>query len=105
MDAPPAIVAAPNPVAAPVPRPSRAASDPARTARDFEAVFMGQITKIMMETVDTGEQFSGGHGEEMFRGVLAEEMGKAIAQRGGIGLAPVVLDQIIRLQGETGDAR
>jgi len=74
------------------------------TARSFEAVLAGQIAQLMFETVDTGE-FSGGHGEEMFRGVLAERLGAEIARRGGIGIAPVVLDQILKLQGEAGNAR
>lgn len=73
-----------------------------KTARDFEAVFIGQMTQMMMETAQPEGDFSGGHGEEMFRGVLAEQLGTAIAKRGGIGLAPSVLDQIIRLQ--KGDA-
>jgi len=68
-------------------------------AKNFEAVFIGQMTQMMMETVEQGDEFSGGHGEEMFRGVLAEKMGTAIANRGGIGIAPMVLDQIIKMQG------
>jgi len=73
--------------------------DPKATAREFEAVFLGQMTKIMMETVPTDGPFGGGHGEEMFRGVMAEQLGDAIARRGGIGLAPAVLQQILRMQG------
>lgn len=71
----------------------------AKTAQQFEAVFLGQMTKLMMESVPTDGPFSGGHGEEMFRGVLAEKLGDEMAKRGGIGLAPAVMDQIIRLQG------
>ena len=78
--------------------------DAAAAAREFEAVFVGQMTKLMMEMVDTGE-FSGGFGEEMFRGVLAEEMGNEIARKGGFGLAPAVLDQIIRMQGGDKDGQ
>lgn len=76
----------------------------AKTAREFESVFIGQMTQLMMESVEPGE-FSGGHGEEMFRGVLAEKLGTEITKRGGIGLAPVVLDQIIKLQQGNGDVR
>jgi flagellar protein FlgJ len=69
------------------------------TAKNFEAVFLGQMTSMMMSTVDQGDgNFSGGNGEDMFRGILAEKLGNSIAERGGIGLAPVVLDQIIKLQ-------
>lgn len=77
----------------------RAGKDMAATARDFEAVFIGQMTKIMMESAEPAEGFSGGHGEEIFRGVMAEELGKEIAKRGGIGLAPAVMDQMIKMQG------
>lgn len=73
-------------------------SSAAKTAREFEAVFLGQMTQLMMESVGDGE-FSGGHGEQMFRGVLAEKLGTAIAAQGGVGLAPAVMDQIIKLQG------
>lgn len=82
----------------------RQAKDAVTTAREFEAVFIGQMTKLMMETVDTGS-FSGGHGEAMFRGVLAEEMGNAIARNGGVGIAPSVMAQIIKMQGQSSDGR
>lgn len=71
----------------------------AATAQEFEAVFLGQMTQLMMESVDVGDEFSGGHGEEMFRGVLAEKLGQEFAKRGGFGLAPAVMEQIIKLQG------
>ena len=84
---------------APAPRVPAAGNGAAqKTARDFEAVFIGQMTQLMFESVESGE-FSGGHGEQMFRGVLAEKLGGAIAERDGLGLAPKVLEQIIKLQG------
>ena len=86
------------PPVVPAPRLPDAKNAPAKTAREFEAVFLGQMTQLMMESVGEGE-FSGGHGEQMFRGVLAEKLGVAIAERGGVGLAPSVLEQIIKLQG------
>ncbi len=73
------------------------------TAEAFEAVFIGQMTKLMMESAETDGPFSGGHGEATFRGVLAEQLGTRIAARGGIGLAPHVMQEIIRLQGGNGD--
>jgi flagellar protein FlgJ len=68
------------------------------SAQDFEAVFLGQMTSLLLENVQTDEQFGGGHGEEMFKGILAEKLGKQMAKVGGIGLAPAVMDQIIKLQ-------
>ena len=69
----------------------------AETAKSFEAVFLGQMTQMMLESVQKGE-FNGGAGEEMFQGVLAEKLGTEIARRGGVGLAPAVLDSILKLQ-------
>jgi peptidoglycan hydrolase FlgJ len=87
----------------PTPRPVPV--DVAKTARDFEAVFLGQMTKLMMESTGSQGEFTGGHGEEMFRGILAEELGKSIAQRGGLGLAPAVQAQIIHMQGGSAHGR
>lgn len=95
-------VSAPAATPASPPRPGPKAQE---TAREFEAVFLGQMAKLMMETVEIGDQFSGGHGEEMFRGVLAERLGEAIAKRGGVGLAPAVLEQMIRMQGGSPDGK
>ncbi|WP_395328337.1 rod-binding protein [Novosphingobium sp. BL-8H] len=72
---------------------------PAGIARQFEGVFAGQIAKIMLETVDVDENFGGGHGEEMFRGMMAEQIGNQIAKGKGLGIASAVEAQIIRMQG------
>lgn len=67
-------------------------------ARDFEAVFLGQMAQMMLESVEVDQTFGGGHGEEMFRGILAEKLGREFAARGGIGLSDAVRAQIIKLQ-------
>jgi flagellar protein FlgJ len=67
-------------------------------ARDFEGVFAGQVVKIMMESAEAKHEFSGGAGESMFRGILAEQIGNQIAQKGGLGIASAVEAQIIRMQ-------
>lgn len=72
-----------------------------KTAQEFEAVFLGQMTKLMMDSARQGGDLPGGHGEEMFRGILAEQMGGIIADGGGIGLSDRVTAEIIRLQGST----
>ena len=77
----------------PVPTPQDKA-----TAQDFEAVFLGQVFKTMLEAGAPQGDFTGGQGEEMFRGVLAEKLGVEMAKKGGIGLAPAVLDQMMKMQ-------
>lgn len=92
-----------NATAAPAVQPPRksGAEVAAEKAREFEAVFLGQMAGLMLESVEMGDEFSGGHGEQMFRGILAERLGTEMAKSGGVGLAPVVMDQIIRMQGNT----
>jgi Rod binding domain-containing protein len=70
----------------------------AKLARDFEGVFAGQMVKIMMESAEVKNEFSGGAGESMFRGILAEQIGNQIAHSQGLGIASAVEAQIIRMQ-------
>jgi Rod binding domain-containing protein len=69
-----------------------------KTAQDFEAVFISEMLKPMMETIEVDPQFGGGKGEEVFRGLLLNEYGKIISNQGGIGVAEQVKAQLIRLQ-------
>ncbi len=94
----------PHPVST-APDAAHKAAEAKQTAQKFEAVFLGQMTQLMMQSVETGDEFSGGHGEEMFRGVLAEKLGTEMARTGGVGLAPAVLAQIIKMQGASGNAK
>ncbi|OAN52567.1 MULTISPECIES: rod-binding protein [unclassified Sphingobium] len=84
---------------------SRATGSAAKVAREFEGVFAGQIAKIMMESVEMDGDFTGGSGESMFRGILAEQIGAQIAKGRGLGLASAVEAQIIRMQGGEKDAQ
>ncbi len=69
-----------------------------KAAQDFEAVLLGQLSSIMMETTPQDETFGGGQGEEVWRGFMSEQLGKEMARSGGIGLASHVYDQMIRMQ-------
>ena len=78
--------------------PGASRAEIAKTAEKFEAVFLGEMSKLMLESVELGDEFSGGHAEQMFRGILAETLGAEIAKRGGVGLAPSVMEQMIKMQ-------
>ena len=77
---------------------ARSSQEMVQAAQKFEAVLMGQIAQMMLETVPVSESFGGGHAESMYRGMLAEEMGNEMARKGGLKLSPVVLDQMISMQ-------
>ncbi len=69
-----------------------------KAAQDFEAVYIAEMLKPMFETVEVDDTFGGGKGEEVFRGMLTQEMGKSIAKQGGFGLADHVKAELLRIQ-------
>jgi Rod binding domain-containing protein len=69
-----------------------------KTAQDFEAFFLSSMFQTMFEGVKTTGPFGGGHGEEMFRGMLMQEYGKSVAKTGGIGISDAVYKQILLMQ-------
>ncbi len=77
-------------------------SDPtkiAKSARDFEAMAIGQLLQPMFDTVNTAKgAFGGGAGEEAWKPMLVQEFAKQIANHGGLGLAKPVYDAMLRMQ-------
>lgn len=65
----------------------------------FEAMLIGELASLMLGTVSTDGMFGGGHAEDIYRGMMAEHLGNAVAKRGGLGLTPALMDEVIRLQG------
>lgn len=71
-----------------------------KAAQDFEAVYISEMLKPMLETVEVDENFGGGKGEEVFRGLLIQELGKSVAKQGGFGLAEHVRAELLKTQEE-----
>lgn len=67
-------------------------------SRDFESVFLSQMLETAWETVPTDGPMSGGMGESIFRSMMIQNIGKEMAQQGGIGLAPNIRSELLRLQ-------
>lgn len=71
----------------------------AKTGHDFEAMFLSQMLQPMFEGVNkSNSYFGGGHGEEAFSSMLVDEYGKAMADHGGVGVAKMVADTILKSQ-------
>jgi flagellar protein FlgJ len=71
----------------------------AKSAKDFEAMAIGQLLQPMFDTVDTSSHaFGGGRGEEAWKPMLVQEFAKQIAAHGGLGLAKPVYDAMLRMQ-------
>lgn len=69
-----------------------------RAGQDFEAVLIGQMLEPMWAGIKTDGAFGGGTGEEVFRSLMIQEVGRAIAKQGGIGIADSVTRELIRAQ-------
>ena len=68
-------------------------------AQKFEAQFLSSMFQTMFEGVKTDGPFGGGVGEDMFRSLMTEAMGKQVTKAGGIGLSSTVQREILKLQG------
>ena len=89
-------------LAAPVLTPpvKAAAIDPKfrAVAEEFEAMFVSQMLEHMAAGRDPDSRFGGGHAEKTWQSVLNAEYGKAIAKRKGMGIADMMVRDMIKLQ-------
>jgi peptidoglycan hydrolase FlgJ len=69
-----------------------------KAAQDFEAMFMSSMLESMTAGIKTDKIFGGGQGEQMFRSMLNQEYGKAIAARGSLGIADSIEREMLRMQ-------
>jgi hypothetical protein len=70
-----------------------------KTARDFEAMVLGEFLKPMFATTDSKKNlFTGHEGEKTWKPMLVDEIAKQIAARGGLGLTAPLHDAMLRMQ-------
>ena len=71
-----------------------APEDVQKAAKEFEAVFLNQFVGTMFEGMETDGMFGGGPGEKMWQGFLVQHISDSFAERGGIGIADMVIQQL-----------
>jgi Rod binding domain-containing protein len=69
-----------------------------KAAQDFEAMFMSTMLESMTAGLKTDKMFGGGPGEQMYRSLLNQEYGKAMASTGSLGLAPAIERAMLQAQ-------
>ena len=80
---------------------STSANNASQKAEEFEAMVLSQLLRPMFESAKAPGLFGGdGPEQNAFQSLLHEEYAKAIAARGGVGIADNVKDALIRLQSE-----
>jgi len=69
-----------------------------KTAEDFEAVFISQMLGSMFEGEELTEYFGGGTAGDIYKSLMMNEYGKAIAKSGGIGISEQIKAELLKLQ-------
>ena len=69
-----------------------------RAAEEFEAMFLSQMLAPIFENLQTDGPFGGGPGERIYRSLMVQEYGRAVAASGGVGIAEAVQREILKLQ-------
>jgi len=70
-----------------------------KSAQDFEATTLNELFEPMFDTVDLSQsEFGGGDAENSWKPILVQEMTKAIAAKGGVGLAAPVYATLLHMQ-------
>ncbi len=80
---------------------TRAASQAAKinsACKEMESMFIQNMFKEMRASIPKSGLLSGSKAEEMFTDMLDAELAKSISQSGGIGLAPLVQNQLKIIQ-------
>jgi peptidoglycan hydrolase FlgJ len=83
------------------PKPSAARGDVAgarKTAEEFATFFFSQSLESVFSNMSADKLFGGGSGEEVYKSLLTQEYGKAMAHSAGAGLTDTVRREILRLQ-------
>jgi len=69
------------------------------TAQQFEAMFLHEMLKSMRQTIDKSELTSSAH-TETFENMFDKEVAMKIAQRGGTGLADMLVSTLSKQQAQ-----
>jgi Rod binding domain-containing protein len=67
-------------------------------AQEFEGIFIAQMLETAWSTVPTDGVTGGGMGESIFRSLMIQDIGQQMARQGGIGLAPHIQTELLKMQ-------
>ena len=73
-------------------------------ARGMEANFIHMLLKNMRKTVQESDETKNNHGLQIFRGMLDEQYANIGANTGGIGLADLIVRQLLEMSGKAVEA-
>lgn len=62
--------------------------------RDFESLFINYMLQQMRQTVPKDGLFRGGQAEQMYTSMMDSEIAKEMSRQRGLGLAPIIYNQM-----------
>lgn len=68
-----------------------------QAAQEFEAIVLGQMLKTMRQASAQGPMALTGTSQKLYRDLMDDELAKTIARKGGVGLADVLVRDLLRL--------
>ncbi len=73
--------------------PAKGGNDPVKVASEFAGIFYKMMLDEMQKTVPANE-FFGSRGEEVFRSLWVDELGRRMAERSGDPLTAAILKEM-----------
>ena len=67
-----------------------------RACTDFEALFMAQMLKSMRQSVPETGFLGKGQGNDVYQGLMDQELSKKLSQSKGLGLGKVIYRQMLK---------
>jgi flagellar protein FlgJ len=74
------------------------------TAQDVESIFLQQMLKTMRQAFPSGQAPLSGTGQRVYQEMMDEQLARAMAKGGGMGLAEMLVRDVLRRQGGAGKA-
>ena len=69
-----------------------------KVSKDFESLFIGMMVEHMFGDSIGDEAYGDKNSSEVYKSLMTENYGKAIAEAGGIGVASYVKTELLKLQ-------
>jgi murein DD-endopeptidase MepM/ murein hydrolase activator NlpD len=61
-----------------------------KVSQEFEAIFIGQLLKVMRETIEESGLFGGGFGKSIYTELFDQEIALSMARRGALGISDLL---------------
>ena len=70
----------------------------AKAAKEFEAMFVGQMLNLLFEGVSADPLFGEQASDDIYRSMLLDQYGKKMAESHSLGIADQVQSELLKLQ-------